>query len=744
MFNNSILIFLVLLSVSFQAFTQNITLRGKVEALENENKKIPLLNANVYWFGKTQGTTTDANGYFAISKPVNENFYLIASYIGYLPDTILILKSQTEINITLKPNSMLREVVIGDSKESTYISKINPIQTQIITTAGLQKLACCNLSESFENNATVDVAFTDAVSGAKQIQMLGLAGIYSQLLTENYSSIKGLATSHGLGYIPGPWMESIQISKGASSVINGYESTTGQINVEFKKPENSERLHLNFYGNEHGKAEGNLTSAYKINNNLSTMLMFHGERFSSEIDKNHDKFLDLPMTSQVSIFNRWRYEYKNKFVSQFGVKYLTEDRKGGQTGYNNPSSADTGLYGIGISANRYEAFIKFGIPLKNKPENNIGIIASTSNHKQSSFFGYNIYTGEQKSFNTNFIYQTTFISTKHKINSGMSFQYDDYNEKFIAATIDTNLKRIEKIPGIFGQYSYSLPEKFSIIAGIRTDFYNLSKIFFTPRVHLKYDINKNNILKASAGKGYRITNLLSENIGIMASSRKFMFTETLNPEEAWNYGMSFTRYFTLNKNKGTFIVDFYRTDFINQVIVDVDKKYDEVWFYNLKGISYSNSIQAEVIFEPVKGLEIDAAFRINDVRTTINGKLEQKPFVNMYKGLLAVSYATKYEKWKFDITSQYNGGSRLPDTEMLPLEYKKEKFSPPYIIIHAQVTKRFKLWNVYAGVENITDFTQSDPIVAPDAPFGNYFDTSMLWGPIVGRTIYVGFRFTMK
>lgn len=738
-FVNFILLFLLFSNYSF---SQEISLSGKVSTNEN-NTLIPLQYANIYWFGRTIGTVSDENGAFTITKPANNSMYLIVSYIGYKNDTILILKNQTEINVTLEKEDFIKEITIEGRRETNYISKINPIQSQVITTAGLQKLACCNLSESFENNATVDVAYTDAVTGAKQIQMLGLAGIYSQILTENISSIRGLATSHGLGYIPGTWMESIQISKGTSSVINGFESITGQINVELKKPENSEKFHFNVYGNEHGKFEGNITSAYKINKNLSSILMIHGEDFSTELDNNNDKFLDLPKTNQLSFFNKWRYEYDKKFVTQFGIKFLTEERNGGQINYNENIFSENSFYGIGIGTKRYEAFAKLGIPFS-KPETSIGFLINTSLHKHTSFFGNNVYNGNQRSLYSNLIYQFIINNTNHKVSSGLSYQYDNYDEYIYNNPLDTNINEIENIPGFFAQYTYSLNHRFILIAGIRTDLYNNTKTFITPRLHLKYDINETFNIKLSAGKGYRTPKIFIENLSLLASSKKFIILENLNPEEAWNYGINFTKYFNINGRKNTIILDFYRTDFNNQIIVDMDTKYNEVSFYNLNGISYSNSAQIEIIIEPIKRLELNAAFRINDVRTTINDNFDKKPFVNKYKGLFSTSYSTKYDKWQFDFTIQYIGIARLPNTDYYPEQYRQTSNAPSFYLLSSMITKRFKYLDLYIGAENLTNFIQKNTIISSNDPYGEYFDTSFIWGPIIGRNIYAGIRLSIK
>lgn len=734
----SVLLFLICL-VAQSAVSQAIVLRGTIKSKNNNN---PLINANIYWFGTQNGTISDENGKFELAKPENENLNLIISYLGYKADTVLILKNQNQIDVFLEESNVLSEVEIGEKRDATYISKINPIQTQTITTCGLQKMACCNLSESFENNASVDVSYTDAVSGAKQIQLLGLAGIYSQIITENNSSIKGLASSYGLGYIPGSWMESIQISKGASTVLNGYESITGQINVEYKKPQSSEKLHVNVYGNEWGKTESNINSAIKFNEKVSSMILMHGEIYDYEHDKNADSFIDMPKVKQVNFFNRWNIQYNKKLVSQIGLKFLSENRLGGQ--FNNFESSYVPNYKIGINTDRYEGFFKTGYLLNEEKETSIGLILNSTLHDLNSYFGFTKYNGLEQAITGNLVCQTNVFNKENKFNAGLSYNFKNTEEGLNASYLDTNMNKTEYVPGVFAQYTYSYKRNFTVIAGVRSDFHNEFGTLLTPRLHLKYNLNEDNSFKFSAGKGYRNADVIAENIGVLASSKHLILYEKLEIEQAWNYGISFTKYFKINKRKGTFIVDFFRTDFVNQIIVDMDSRHDQVSFYNLNGQSYSNSFQTELIIEPIERFEINGAFRINDVHTTINDKLQTKPFVNKYKGMLALSYATKFDKWKFDFTSQYVGETRLPETNMLPEKYQMPDKSPDFFIIHAQVTRQFKLWNVYIGVENLTNFRQTNPIIDSNNPFGEHFDSTFIWGPIVGRSIYAGFRLTLK
>ncbi len=730
--------FLFLFSVS-NIYSQS--LHGIIKEFDNQKKLVPLPGANVRWLGTTIGAITDINGEFMLEKIKSGELMLVVSYIGYKTDTINIPESQNHIDIILTSNAELKEVVINADMKGAYISKIKPIYTTVITGAGLQKAACCNLSESFQNSATVDVNYSDAVTGAKQIQMLGLAGIYSQILFENIPSIRGLATTYGLGYIPGPWMESIQVSKGTSSVINGYESITGQINVDYKSPSDTkEKLFVNVFGNSMGRTEGNMNVRIKLNKKLSTLFLIHGELQQMKIDANHDSFLDVPLLKQVNFMNRWNYVVPGKYVSKFGFDILQEDRSGGQENFNKANDfGTTNAYGIGVNTKRYQAFAKNGFLFASHPERSIGTIASATHHEQNSFFGLNKYDGTENNIYVNLIYADIIGNTNHKINAGLSYMYDGYKEN----VNDSSFTKNESVPGVFAEYTYDYLDVFTAMAGIRADQNNLYGTFITPRLHLKYNVDEKTTIRGSAGKGYRVANVFSENSALLASSRKLVFTENLKPEQAWNYGINIARQIKISKSDASLSLDFYRTDFINQVIIDLDHNSQQAIFYNLKGPSYSNSAQAEFTMQPIKRFDFTAAFRYNDVKTTIDNKLDIKPFVSKYKGLIALSYSTNLNKWKFDFTSQFNGNSRIPDTQNNPEQYRLPSESPAYVLLYAQVTKKYKDWDFYVGSENITNVTQKNPILAANDPFGSHFDTSMIWGPIVGRMFYAGIRYKL-
>ena len=735
-------ILLVLLLFFQISYTQNI--KGVVKTIYMDNNKEhseTLAGANVYWAETQTATSTNEEGSFKINKSVQTNL-LVASFISYENDTIIVSGTEEEIIFILKEANYIDEIVISKKQNAQFYSSSKTINTQNISLTGLSKLPCCNLSESFENNVSVDVSFADAVSGAKQISMLGLAGIYTQILTENIPSIRGLANSYGLAYIPGPWMSSIQISKGTSSVLNGYESITGQINTELKKPEKSEIFYANLFANHHGRSEINFNTRLKLNDKVSTMILTHGSISHFAHDYNHDSFLDMPLTNQINFINRWKFGSHETVAGQFGVKLLNENRAGGQLEYiNNNKDTTGGLYGLGIKTERYETYAKLGFPIKKFVGTSFGSTYSAVYHNQNVFFGKNNYSGTEKSFYTNLVLQTIIKNTNHRINSGFSFLYDNYAEQYN----DYTLNREEIVPGVFSEYTYSFLDKFNMILGIRADFHNIYGTFFTPRIHLKYNLDDKTTIRASSGKGYRTANIFAENTALMASSRNFVFVEDLKQEQAWNHGINLTRKFkTWNNQQLTFNIDYYRTDFINQIIVDVDADFHEVRFYNLNGKSYSNSFQTEISTELFEGFDVTVAFRYNDVKVTIDEDLIEKPLSNKFKGLFVLSYATKYDKWVFDVTNQFIGQTRLPNTSDNPVEYQLSTYSPSYYVLHVQITRNFRRIEFYIGGENLTNYTQKQPIIAANEPFGNYFDASVVYAPLIGRTFYGGIRLKFK
>ncbi len=723
-------------------YTKGVVLESNKKGVFN-----PLSGASVIWLGTTSGVSTDSSGVFFI-KNDGKVKRLVISYTGYKADTINVVDNN-EMKIILAANKQLREVTVISKQRSTYLSALNPIRTQIMTEKELFKAACCNLSESFETNPSVDVSYNDAVTGSKQIQLLGLSGNYTQLTVENLPGPRGIATPLGLNSIAGPWVESIQLTKGIGSVANGYESIAGQINVELKKPENSEKLFANVYINDFGKTDLNLNLSKKIGKKWSTGLLLHDDFITNRsVDFNKDGFRDLPTGNQFSLINRWKYDNGNGFLAQFGVKYLNDKRTGGEVTFDpNTDKNSTNKYGLGINTERYEAFAKIGYVFPEKKYKSIGLQLSAIDHRQNSYFGLTTYDAKQQNYYANLIYQSIINNTNHKFRTGISFMFDKYNEDFNAV----NYKRSEQVPGAFFEYTFTPSEKFSVIAGLRADYNSLFEFFATPRIHVRYEPVKGTTFRLSAGRGQRTANIFAENSSVFVSSRQvnIITNETgkaygLNAEVAWNKGISFDQKFKLFHRDGMLSLDFFRNDFNNQVVVDLEDP-REVNFYNLQGRSYSNSFQAELNIEPVEKLEVRLAYRFFDVKTTYSGKLLQRPLIANHRAFINLAYAIN--SWKFDYTANYNGKKRIPGTETNPVQYQRAQNSPSFFLMNAQISKtvgKKHPMDFYIGGENLAGYFQKDVIVAADQPFGPYFDASLVWGPVTGRMFYIGWRYKIK
>ncbi|SMO44433.1 Outer membrane receptor proteins, mostly Fe transport [Saccharicrinis carchari] len=723
--------------ISLSAYAANI--KGKVLE-KKENNTVPLVGVNVYWAGTTHGTVTDYQGNFLLEQNKTKNQLLVFSYVGYQNDTITV-KGTSPITVFMRQGADLDEVTVTYRRPNTSISKLTPQFVQNISQKELERCACCNLSESFETNASVDVAYADAVSGVKQIQLLGLSGRYSQLSIGNIPTLRGAESAFGMEYIPGTWMDGLQVSKGSATVKNGYESITGQINIQLKEPAGEERLHFYSYGNMDGKVESTFGYAFDLNEKWSTSIMVQGSGNFREMDMNNDGFLDKPKAKMGTFINQWDYS-GDSFSSKFGFSYINEERQGGQKGYDhNKTQALQTLYGIGINVERFNAFAKNGF-IFDREASSLGTILSYNYFDRESFYGNRVFDVTQQNFYGSIVYQSYLGDTRHTYNIGTSLVYDNNDALF--NNDNDNVGYEETVPGVFAEYNFIPNSKFTLMAGLRYDYSSLHDGFFTPRIHTKYSLSDYVTFRASAGKGYRTADAISENSNLLASSKVFYFDEKIKQEEAWNYGLSMVNEIPLGQRNLNLSLEFYRTDFENQLVVDMDQNSKEVHFYNLDGNSFSNIFQIEAGYELFKRFDLTAAYRHNDVKSTFNGVEKEVPFVNKYKGLLSGSYRTNMDKWQFDVTAQFNGDQRLPSTGNNAPANTRPDTSERYVILLAQVTKNYRNWSVYVGGENLGNFKQKDAIVAPESPFGTDFDASRIWGPLYGGMVYVGVKYNLS
>ncbi|MDR6843994.1 TonB-dependent receptor domain-containing protein [Flavobacterium granuli] len=647
----------------------------------------------------------------------------------------------------------LKEIKVQSKRKSIQKSYTVTGNTTLITKKELLKAACCNLAESFETNPSIDVNFSDALTGTKQIKMLGLTSPYLMMTQENVPSVRGASQVYGLSFTPGPWIESIQITKGAGSVVNGFESISGQINTELIKPMEGVPFLLNLYGSTDSRFELNANINQNLSDKWATSLLLHGNMRNSKMDNNDDGFLDNPLQNQFNFLNRYQYyNAETGWVSFINLQYMNDTKLMGQTSFDpDTDRGTTNSWGSEIDTKKIDISTKVGYVFKDMPFQSLGFQNAFSSYDQDSYFGLNGYKMQQNSFYSNLIFNSIINNEKNKFATGLNFTYDSYNEFFNT----TDYSRIDNTVGAFFEYTYDNQDDFSLILGGRADYGNRLGVFVTPRIHMKYNPWEKGVLRVSAGRGKRPANIFAENQTLFASSRTFDIANDggklygLDPEIAWNYGVSFMQGFKLFNRNGDVTADFYRTNFQNQVVVDIMQSPQQVVFHNLDGVSFANSFQLEFNYELAKHLELRSAYKYYDIKTDYLSGKYQRPLQAAHRFFGNLGYEThiqdKGQQWKFDFTYNWIGEQQLPYTASNPVEFQLPENSPAYSLMNAQITRTFSsTFEVYVGGENIGNYTQNPAIVDAQNPFGPYFDATILYAPVFGQMYYAGLRFKIK
>ena len=710
----------------------------------------------------------------ALCLSASASFAQVTDQHGHAVDTTAIYGERTD---------SLEAAVFTSRQAGNFLSKGKEIRTEVISAAGLCKMACCNLAESFENSASVTVGYSDAVTGARQIRLLGLSGVYTQMLDETRPVMRGLSAPFGLSYVPGQWLESIQIAKGSSSVINGVECMTGQINMEHRKPTDEKPLFINGAVMSDTKMDLNIASSLQMGYKWSTVILGHvsGNIVSHDMDK--DGFMDEPKMLQFNLSNRWLYQADNGVQVRFGVRAIQDSRLGGQmlsdngkhvyydreTYQWNPhklSADQVNPWGSDILNRSINGYLKVGVPLNEDNSQNIALIADYNYQDMDSYFGATKYLAGQHSAFANLLYQNV-INDSHRFTLGLNGTFDRYDEVFSRtiffdaredvaggdAPVYTDLANA----GIFGEYTFHAGETFSAIAGIRGDWFNhvsdgKSKFRVSPRVTLKYMPVEEIVIRANGGRGLRYSTPLVDNIGVFSTGKKFsgMYDRHIL-EDAWTFGGNITYYLPFGASSNTYLsVDYFRTQFAQQMVVDYERYVNQIDFYALgDGRSFTDNYQIDFSVDPVERFNITATFRYTNAKIELADRgLVEKPMTSRFKAVLNLQYATNLNKWIFDFTASLNGSCRVYDF-MRDLKdadgnllYENGR-TPVYPLLYAQVTRRFKGWDVYIGAENLTNFRQKNAIIGADNPRQASFDASCIWGPLMGIKAHVGFRFTL-
>jgi len=739
------LVVMLLLLVPAQAASPDgDTIRGVVVDIGSGG--IPLKGALVQWIGTTSGVVTDSKGSFAIVRAGKQDT-LVCRALGF-STKIIKVDAKTILSIEVQPTTLTTLQVEAESGPT--ITK-SPVKTETITTKDLTKAACCSLAESFERNPSVEVSFSDAVSGAKQIQLLGLRGLYTQFLIEAVPTVRSLELPFGLDHIPGPFMESISISKGASSVTTGFEAMTGQINICMHNPRMSPPLYVNAYVNTLERYELNLYSAQQINDELSTMTMGHVRRMDMGQDNNGDGFADIPAFRQANLVHRWWYNDDEVEWQVFVRGFLDRYESGQSVVHSYIPHHDGDLskpYDITTDIQRLETFVKFGLlNLFDDLEEGSGLslVAAATVHDQSTVFGLRSARGAQETFQLRGIAALPF-TRQFKIVTGFSYLYDNVRESLEESSLTlygSSYNRREHVPGVYAEATIEPHKNLTVLLGLRNDWHNMYGSRLTPRAHVKWNASQELVVRASLGRGWRVPSVITENVSSFINSRNVYFDSTFRPEDAWNIGGSATSALTIAGKPLTIDAELYYTRFTNQLVVDYDRSVRQVWLTNREGSSFAANAMLQIMFSPFESVDLLSAVRWVDVQAPYNGGMMQRPMISRLRILNTISYASENNEWQADATLSWNGPGRLPTTQGNLERYRLGGEFPGYWRVNGQITKRFGTLDVYMGIENATNFIQSNPILGTESPFGTYFDASLTWGPMDPQMIYLGVRYTL-
>ncbi len=737
--------YLFIVGLLFPYVLQAQVISGKV----TNTKKQLLKGANIHWLGTTVAVATNEQGQFKLDATGITRLTLVASFTGYIPDTVE-LGSKTYVTLSLREEQNLAEVIVSGQRNSIINSNLSPFKVEQITLGELAKSACCDLAGCFETQLTVQPQTTNVVTNSKELRILGLSGVYNQVLIDGLPMIQGLSYTYGISSIPGTLVENIHISKGANSVVQGYESISGQINVETRKPDQADQLLLNLYANNFLEKHINANFAFG-KGKWSNITAFQTVQPADKTDRDGDNFLDLPRLNRYMLYNRVKYGKENNWGlhSTIGIRFLNEERTGGQTNYDPVvHKGSTAVYGQNIRFNQPEISAKTGYRFNDT--HHIVLNASSFYQKQHSYFGTAKYDAKQLNIYGNLQHEFTY--GENGLRSGISFRYlnlkEDiaFTETALARTYAGNYVRNEKVVGAFAENTLRLFDgKLTWIAGIRLDHHNQFGMMFTPRTLLKYDITPQTVIRANIGTGWRTVNLFSENINLLASSRNIILKEALRPEKAVNLGANLTQKFEFLQGdiSGSLSLDYYHTNFQNQIFPDYDSDPTKAIISNFTGTSISNGFQTELYLQLWKRFELKGGYNYLDVYQQMGEKKNVLPFNPKHKVLSTFSYKPLNSKFHFDVNVHWFGQQRLPNTQANPAMYRRPDFSKSYTTVNSQLTYKFGKLEIYGGAENIFNFRQHQPIISWQDPFSPYFDTSSVWGPTRGRELYLGMRFKL-
>lgn len=743
-----ILALLVMLASFGSLHSQEINneVRGVVYGVTG-NIKEPLEGAVLKWIGTRKGTISEKDGKFSLESDKITDKRLVVIFVGYKTDTVAV-GDKNFVEIDIQNNASTKTIVVEGQINSSFIEN-NLNKTEVITSAELKKDACCDLSGCFGKNASVDVTVTDILTNTKELKVLGLEGSYTQVLVDNMPIMSGLVTKFGVTSIPGTLISRINISKGSNSVIQGYESISGIMNVMLKDYSTSEKVMMNGYLNSALEPQFNLNASAKLKK-WNTLFAFQTVQESRKVDDNNDGFLDVPLTKRYMFYNKWKLgsqEDSGRTNVLVGLKYLDERRTGGQKNFDYKTDlGSASVYGQTVNLHNGDAYARFSQVVNN--ESQIKVYLNGGFFNQTSYYGTTLYEGKQRNFNINALYEFPVFEHSY-LRIGSSYKYENINEdiSFLSASTKTysgNYEKNESVPGVYTEGTFDFDNlNLSFIGGLRVDFHNEHGTIPTERFLVRYQAGRNTTIRASFGTGFRTVNPFSEYPSFLGSGKDIKGVRNVQPEKTINYGIDVLQNFVLGGFSGNVNLDFYKTVFRNKVIAECDAMPYMYMFTNFSDAG-SNVFQVESSVNFLQQLDLKLAYKYIDLYYYKNGQRLEQPFNSKHRVLAGLTYTYPGNSWIINLTMQWFGKQSVPSTAKYPVQYQVPAESDSYAMMNIQFTKNFKIIEFYTGIENVLNYTQPNPIISADNPFGKNFETGYVWGPTRGRDFYVGIRYLIK
>lgn len=713
------------------AQAQTGSLKGVVTSEEQA-----VVAANVALEEIQKGAATDINGRFLISNIEPGTYSLMVSAVGFSSHTqeIIITASDTlSLNIQIKSKlTELGEVVVTGTMKETFV-KDSPVKVNVVSREYLQKTGAENLMESVNYLNGLYQEVSCGVCGTNSVRINGMDGPYTAVLIDGMPIMGALASVYGLNGINQSMVRNVEIIKGPNSTLYGSEAMGGVINVITRNVSDGPTFSVDASASSHEETNLGLVSSadYKKAN---TIIGIDGLYFNNFLDHNSDGFADVTKRKKLSVFNKWSFNRSNAKTFDLAFKLYLEDRLGGLEDYTKDLRGSAEIYGEAITTQRFEMLGSYDFPWNTE---DIRAEFSYSYHKQDSYYGTYHYEANQQIYFTNLIWDKRFTSWRQLL-VGATSRVDALDQTFDGIRLGEGSRDIRFIPGLFAQYEHIFSENIKALAGIRIDHHENHGFIYSPRLNAKFDITGHTTLRLNGGTGFRIVNLFTEEHETLTGSRQVVIEEQLDPERSVNGTVNLNQIIDIGISVLNVDLDVFYTHFNNQIIPDYSQA-NEIRYHNLEGYSVSRGISVSAAHNFPFSLQYSVGFTVQDVFKSNNGIRSDVHFAPDWSGVFTASYTLPNTQTSIDYSGRIVGSMRLP-------EYSGYRNKSPLFSEHnVRVSRKFgdKITG-YLSAKNLGNYTQQNPIIAPDRPFSDDFATDHVYGPLQKRRFMVGFQYQIK